>query len=238
MNRYLSLQNVSFSFEQGNQLFFDDISLNIDEPGLIFVVGKNGVGKSTFLRLLQGIIHEQESCSGIIHIQNKPYDLANQQDRARLYDTSRILHQSFDTMLVSKFTGYENIAFANFDQNPDFSMVQVSKNALKENEQFNIPLEKEVALMSGGQRQMLALLMVAQKSIHVLLLDEPTAALDSKNSDYVMQGIRKLAQEKNICVICISHDADLIKRHADFIITIAENMNGNKAFEVTRGFNV
>ena len=87
MNRYLSLQKVSFSFGQGKQVFFDDISLNVEAPGLIFVVGKNGVGKSTFLRLLQGIIHGSEEVSGVIYIQNKPYDLANVQDRAKLYDS-------------------------------------------------------------------------------------------------------------------------------------------------------
>ena len=88
--------------------------------------------------------------------------------------------------------------------------------------------------MSGGQRQMLALLMVTQKPIDLLLLDEPTAALDSKNSDYVMQGIRTLAQEKNICILCISHDADIIKKYADYIITIAENKDSLKTFNVEK----
>ncbi len=195
-------------------------------------MGKNGIGKSTFLRLLQGIVHEQEYCSGSLTIQNKQYDLVTAQDRVKLYDRSRILHQSFDMMLASKFTGFENLAFANFDHNPDLSVVTVSQDAHDANQYFNIPLHKEVSVMSGGQRQMLALLMVTQKPIDLLLLDEPTAALDSKNSDYVMQGIRKLAQEKNICVICISHDNDLINQHADYIITIAESADGKKIFDV------
>lgn len=237
MNTYLSLQNLSFSFEQANRKFFDDISLRIPEPGLIFVIGKNGVGKSTFLRLLQGIVYDGEHCSGVLRIQNKQYSLTSRSNRAQLHNNSRILHQSFDTMLAPNFTGYENIAFAKFDYDPSFSFVKISKDILGEHERFDIPLEKEVALMSGGQRQMLALLMVTQKKIDLLLLDEPTAALDSKNSDYVMQGVRKLAQEKNICIVCISHDADLVKKHADYTIAISEQDNGKKIFEVNKGYN-
>lgn len=238
MNTYFSLKNFSFSFEQNGYKFFDDISFNVENPGLIFIVGKNGIGKSTFLRCLQGMIISPEQCSGVLQVGDQFYDLSELQGRDRLHNKSRTLYQSFDSMLVSKFTGFENLAFAKFRQNPDFSMVRVLKKEQSSSQYFDIPLEKQVAVMSGGQRQMLALLMVTQKPIQVLLLDEPTAALDSNNSDYVMQGVRKLAQEKNICIICISHDADLIKRHADYVIAIEENMDGNKIFEVTKGFNV
>lgn len=232
MSRYLSLQNFSFAFEQGKQDFFNNISFEIEKPGLIFIVGKNGIGKSTFLRCLQGVIVSPEGCSGKLFIHNQAYNLVDLQDRDRLHNKSRTLYQSFDSMLASRFTGFENLAFAKFHRNPDLSMVNVASKAEELAGHFNIPLEKEVAVMSGGQRQMLALLMVAQKPIDLLLLDEPTAALDSKNSDYVMQGVRTLAEEKNICVICISHDVDLIKKHADYIIMISEDVDGRKTFEV------
>lgn len=232
MSMYVALDNFTFSFEQETKIFFDNLSLYIDKPGLIFIVGKNGIGKSTFLRVLQGIVYSQEKCSGILQINNQVYDLSQTQDREKLHSTSRILHQSFDSMLVSKFTGFENLAFAKFHHNPDLSLVHVKQSAPTFMHHFNIPLDKEVGLLSGGQRQMLALVMVAQKPIELLLLDEPTAALDSKNSDYVMQGVRKLAQERNICVICISHDADIIKNHADYVIKITESSEGVKRFDV------
>lgn len=234
MNTYLSLQDFSFMFEQNGQDFFKDISLKVEKPGLIFIVGKNGIGKSTFLRCLQGIIQPGELCSGKLLINNKTYDLSNTNDRNTLRNQSRILCQSFDSMLVSKFSGFENLAFAHFEQNPGLSLVKINKKEQTLNHRFKLPLEKEVGLMSGGQRQMLALLMVTQKPIDLLLLDEPTAALDSKNSDYVMQGIRTLAQEKNICILCISHDADIIKKYADYIITIAENKDSLKTFNVEK----
>ncbi len=232
MNNYVSLENFTFFFRQETNVFFDHLSLKIDKPGLIFIVGKNGVGKSTFFRILQGVIHSQEQCSGLLQIKDQIYNLAQSYDRNRLHNASRILHQSFDSMLVSKFTGFENLAFAKFHHNPDLSLVHVKRNVPSFMHLFNIPLDRQVALLSGGQRQMLALVMVTQKPIDLLLLDEPTAALDSKNSDYVMQGVRKLAEERNICVICVSHDLDLVKNHADYVVTIAEDNNHKKTFDV------
>ena len=68
---------------------------------------------------------------------------------------------------------------------------------------------------------MLAMLMVTQKPLDILLLDEPTAALDSKNSDYLMQGIENLAKEKNIVIVCITHDQEIIEKYAKNIIEIS-----------------
>jgi len=238
MKTYFSLKDFSFSFDQYNPKLFDQISFEIPSPGLVFIVGKNGIGKSTFLKCLQGMVVAPEQSSGILCVNNQSFDLAVHADRLNLLNKSRALCQSFDAMLAPQFTGYENLEFAQFNHNPDLSFVHFNNQLKKELECFSIPLDKQVSLLSGGQRQILALLMVAQKPISLLLLDEPTAALDGKNSDYVMQNVRKLAKEKSICVICISHDADLIKQHADFVITITENMHGNKIFEVTKGFNL
>ncbi|MBI2353289.1 energy-coupling factor ABC transporter ATP-binding protein [Candidatus Dependentiae bacterium] len=228
MKNYITLENLSFSFEEEQISFFENISFKIEKQGLIFVTGQNGIGKSTLFRLLKGIIHARENCSGTLKIKDKIYDLSLQQDRNTLQKNTRLLHQSFDFMLASKFTSFENLAFSKFHRYPHFSLVQVKQNIPTFMDYFNIPLDKPVTLLSGGQRQMLALVMVAQKPIDLLLLDEPTASLDHKNSDYIMQGIRKLSQERNICILCISHDLDLIEKHADYILSLKEDLNGKK----------
>jgi ABC-type lipoprotein export system ATPase subunit len=70
-------------------------------------------------------------------------------------------------------------------------------------------------MLSGGQRQILAILMALQKSASILLLDEPTAALDDKNSSMVMSFLNELlATDKNLTVLIICHDKELVDTYA------------------------
>lgn len=226
MQKYFSLNSFSFSFDRKSNYFFHNINIAITKPGITFIVGKNGVGKSTFIRLLQGIVHQSELIQGVLELKDQRYNLEKTKDCDKLYTRSIILHQSFDTMLAPSFTGFENLSFARFDKNPGLSQVVVSSQVSHFIQKFNIPLEKPVHMLSGGQRQMLAMLMVTQNSVDVLLFDEPTAALDDKNSDYVMQGILDVALEKNLVVFCIVHDMNIVEKHATNIITIAQTDTG------------
>ena len=231
MSNYFSFNHFSFDFDQQGSYFFDDISLNKVKHRLTFIVGKNGVGKSTFFRLLQGIVYPGERISGILNVNEHSYDLSIPADRDRLHKKSLILHQQFDAMLVPHFTGEENLRFAQFPQYPGLFQGAKHNNNLKANECLQIPLEKPVHLLSGGQRQLLALVMVTQRPLNILLLDEPTAALDTKNSEYVIQGIATLARENNITILCISHDNEIINRYADHVIEISETSNGKRIIE-------
>ena len=74
--------------------------------------------------------------------------------------------------------------------------------------------DKPVSLLSGGQRQILAIMMAIQKECGLLLLDEPTSALDSQNSETVMQFIKDLVAQTGITVLIICHDSDLVQRYA------------------------
>lgn len=227
-----SLESFSFAFDSKAPLFFDHVSFQVTRQGLTFVQGKNGAGKSTFFRVLQGIVSRNEHVSGVLSVRGQSYNLGLLADRQRLHSRSMILHQSFDTMLAPSFTGFENLQFAKLGQNPGLNIVSpdlyVSDFAL----QFGIPLEKPVYQLSGGQRQMLAMLMITQKSLDLLLLDEPTAALDSKNSDYVMRGIEHLVQETGISVLCVSHDQDIVRSYAKSVIEIAQLQTGTRVFTV------
>jgi ABC-type lipoprotein export system ATPase subunit len=141
-----------------------------------------------------------------------------------------ILHQNFDAMLAPSFTGYQNLQFSTFASNPNLDLITDSYDITDFVKSFSIPLDKPVHLLSGGQRQMLAMLMVTQKPLDILLFDEPTAALDTKNSDYVMQGIENIAREKNILVLCISHDQDIIQKYSQNKIEIIFDKNDKRQF--------
>lgn len=232
MKNLFSLESFSFAFDHKSPRFFDQVSLYVETPGLIFVQGKNGAGKSTFFRLLQGIVGRQEQLYGVLGVGGQLYNLQQTGDQQRLHQRSMILHQSFDSMLAPSFTGFENLQFSRFDQNPGLTMVNSTERVSDFAAQFGIPLEKPVYQLSGGQRQMLAMLMITQKSLDLLLLDEPTAALDKRNSDYVMQGIEKLVKETGISALCVSHDQDIVGSYAQTIIEISQTTTGNRLFTV------
>ena len=80
---------------------------------------------------------------------------------------------------------------------------------------FGISFEKPVYLLSGGQRQILAILMVLQKPTKLLLLDEPTAALDHKNSTMVMEFLKELLKSVSLTILIICHDKELVRTHAE-----------------------
>lgn len=230
MKKYFSLESFSFGFDTKQPSFFDNVSCEILKPGLNFVIGKNGAGKSTFFRLMQGIVGTSEVITGKVTIQDHQYDFANLQDRKKLHSRSMILHQNFDAMLAPSFTGYQNLQYSRFSTNPSFDVIIDSNDVTDFVKSFSIPLDKPVHFLSGGQRQMLAMLMVTQKPLDILLLDEPTAALDTKNSDYVMQGIENIAREKNILVLCISHDQDIIQRYSQNKIEIIFDEHNKRKF--------
>lgn len=79
---------------------------------------------------------------------------------------------------------------------------------------------------------MLAMLMIAQKPLDLLLLDEPTAALDSKNAHFLMKGIEKLICNTGISVICVSHDQEIVAQYAQAIIEIDQTVAGPRILKV------
>lgn len=234
MKHTFLLRSLSFAFQKNQKSFFDNVSCSIHEPGLIFIAGKNGIGKSTLFRILQGLTHLSEEITGFLQLSNTVYDLSGRADREQLQNKSMLLHQNFDHMIVPSFTGFENLRYAQFNNYPTLSTVVIRDDVAKLAKQFGIPLDKPVGLLSGGQRQMLALLMVVQRDIELLLLDEPTSALDAINSKIMMQGIQELIKQKDMVVMCISHDSALIAEYGDHVLTIMIDEKNNRILNLQR----
>jgi len=226
----LSLQNVSFGFKKNGPLFFKSINISMEAGKLHFVQGSNGSGKSTLFRVIQGAVQLTEYIDGLYMLNGVVYSSVKQVALDRYSMQVKQVIQNVQQMLIAQMTVAENIAFTRMRRFPflhTFSTKKVEDSFLQK---ANIMLNQPVYTLSGGQKQLLAIVMSAHNAGQVLLLDEPTAALDDVNTELVMNNLTMLAQERNIIVIIICHDTDIVKKYCSGkLITIKK-----EADQVTR----
>lgn len=199
----LFVRHMSFMFPQQQKFFFKDVSLHCLPGKLNFLQGKNGSGKSTFFNILQNHIPHNAQLTGDFIIDGqkmKPQDVT-------------MVVQNIDEMIAPQFSVKQNMQCVNLLRYPGLQDLPEAQN-LSMLKEFNITSNKCIDELSGGQKQILAIVMASQKPTKLLLLDEPTAALDPKNAYIVMQCIQKLAEELDITVLIISHDKELVGTYA------------------------
>lgn len=216
----LEFENVSFKYPGTDRLILDNLSLRIEKGQRVALVGENGEGKTTFVKLIARLYDPTE---GRILLDGR--DL-------RDYDVDDLRRQI--GVIFQDFTRYdlparENIAAGNIDLVDDDSALW---EALKRSnaEQFIGKLPEGLDQMlgrrfdggidlSGGQWQRLALARAYLRNSQVLILDEPTAALDPAAEYEVFQKFAELAQDRT--AVFISHRFSTV-RMADRIIVLSQ----------------
>lgn len=200
------INKLSLSFEQGP--FFADVSLQIAPGKLHTLTGKNGSGKSTFLGALRGNV----PCQGTIEINGITYALSDKELKRKIIYIS----QKYDEMIADQFSFRDNLRFAHVASHPSLWKKLFSSPSFPPLlDRFEIDYDKPVRLLSGGQRQILALLMALQKQPQMILLDEPTATLDPTNARMVFQFLRALMEEVELTALVICHDQELVDAFRD-----------------------
>ncbi len=211
----LNMQGLSFKFASQDKYFFHDLSMKLESGKLYFLRGENGAGKSTLLRLLQGVCDSGELLTGTIEINGqliKFADLAT--SGSTMFNQVSMVPQKFDEMLANQLSFEQNLSLASMGQYPGLKGLPVHKIIPGFVDRFKIDLSKPVYLLSGGQRQVLSILMALQKNASILLLDEPTAALDEQNAAMVMNFLTELVAATGLTVLIICHDKELVSRYA------------------------
>ena len=198
----LQLKNISKSF--GAIKALDDVSLSLNQGEVLGLMGDNGAGKSTLVKIIAGnfkpssgnIIFEDEKVEF-----NKPMDARDKkievvyQDLA-LCDNLTAASNIFLTREIKKNFGFFSII--NFRK-----MYEKSKDIFNELKSETLP-DEEVRMMSGGQRQAVAIGRTKLSKAKVVLLDEPTAAISVRQVAEVLDLINRLKDE-GIAVVIISH---------------------------------
>ena len=185
---FLEFDQVSFSWPNGVKVI-DKCSFSIDRPGLWMLVGKNGSGKSTLFRLINGSIRPK---SGKVFCYLKPSIVYQNPDHQLLMPTCR----SEMMLSVPKTIPQSNI----------FDLIQSSLEKVDLGEMLDRPIHT----LSGGQKQRLALAGAIVSNSNLLLLDEPTALLDTESQISVLRTIKKLTTSPSdpMTAIWITHRLD------------------------------
>ena len=198
----LKLENISKSF--GAIQALDNVNLSLEAGEVLGLMGDNGAGKSTLIKIIAGNFKQS---SGAISFENqnvefsKPMDARDKgievvyQDLA-LCDNLTAASNIFLTREITRNIGF--ISILNFSK-----MFQRAKNIFKELKSETLP-EEEVRMMSGGQRQAVAIGRTKLSKAKVVLLDEPTAAISVRQVAEVLELIKQL-KKQGVAVVIISH---------------------------------
>lgn len=207
----LELNEVHKTFQIGTQNenhVLKGLSLKVNEGDFISFIGGNGSGKSTLLNVVAGSLINEK---GTMTLEKQNLLEFNEEERAQVI--SRVFQ---DPMMgtAPRMTVAENLAIAlkrGERRGLGRTLTQENYEKLKEvvsklGLNLEGKLEDEVGLLSGGQRQVITLLMATIKKPKLLLLDEHVAALDPKATEQVMAITEERVRQENITTLMVTHN--------------------------------
>ena len=197
----LKIKNLSKKF--GNKIILNDLSLQVGRGRIAVLLGASGVGKSTFLRVLNNL---ESIDSGTVELDDKKLDLAS----VNQSHTVGIVFQHFN--LFEHLTVLQNITLAlNLVTNNSQTEIQIIAEDLLQRYGLLDKANAMTSQLSGGQKQRLAIARTLALKPTVVCMDEPTSALDPLLTNYVANNIKTLADQGYI-VLVATHDTSLLAK--------------------------
>ena len=207
----LEIKNIYKTFNPGTineKVALNGLSLKLNEGDFVTVIGGNGAGKSTMLNAVAGVWPVDE---GQIIIDGT--DVTKLSEYKRAAYLGRVFQDPM-TGTAATMGIEENLALAKRRGKTRFLRSGITKAEREEYKELlkilNLGLEdrltSKVGLLSGGQRQAMALLMTTMAPIEILILDEHTAALDPKTAELIMELTGKVVKEKKLTTIMVTHN--------------------------------
>ncbi|MEP7214344.1 MAG: ABC transporter ATP-binding protein [Acidobacteriota bacterium] len=211
----LELRNITKTF--GNVVANDDVSIKVEKGTIHAIVGENGAGKSTVMRIAYGFY---KADSGEILVDGQPANIRNPHDAIAL--GIGMVHQHF--MLVDNMTVAENIVLgaetgtaANLDL--DAAKRQIAK--LSTDLRLGVDPDAVIENLSVGQQQRVELLKALYRNARLLILDEPTAVLSPQEVQEFFEILRRM-NEQGTTIIIITHKLEEVLAISDNVTVMRD----------------
>ena len=201
----LEIKNVTYNYSNSNELVLSKVNQKFEIGKFYAIIGKSGAGKSTLLSLLAGLDKPQK---GQILFNGNDIEKTGYSNHRK--NNISLVFQNYN--LIDYLTPLENVRLVN-------------KNA-SETILFELGLDKSqinrnVMKLSGGQQQRVAIARALVSEAPIILADEPTGNLDVDTAGEIIEILKKLAKERNKCVIVVTHSKE-VANSADIILELRD----------------
>ena len=232
----ISLKNVSYTYNYKTPYareVLKDINLKIDEGSYTVIIGKTGSGKSTLIEHINGLLLPTKGEVAVDNIL-----IANPQskkERRELAKTLKILRQDvavlfqFSEQQLFETSVLKDIIFAPLNYGvAEEKAISKAKELIKLVGLDESYLDKSPFELSGGEMRKVALCGVLALEPKVLILDEPTVALDYQSREEIMAMVKRLKEEFDMTIVLVTHNMDYVLEYADKVFVLK---NGEISFE-------
>ena len=215
----LCIKDVEFRYSPQGPLIFQGVNASLEPGQFIGLIGPNGTGKSTFLRLLAGL---RAPSSGSVCLNDKPLTTFAKADLAK-----QIAFVPQDVRMWLPFSCREVVAMGRFAHKKGLSLFessagdQIVDRCLEETQVSHLA-DRLVNEISGGEAQRVRIAQALAQETGILVLDEPTSHLDIKHQVSIMELAVRL-RRKGMTVIAALHDMDMAALYCDRLLVLSEH---------------
>ena len=218
MSNIIEIKNLSFKYTP-NKTIFNNLNLNIKKGEITTLLGKNGCGKSTLIKLLSKNI---TNYAGNIFLENRELKSYSLKELAKKLS---IVYQNNAT--PQEITVFNMVSFARLP----YQNIFFYKKTKEDIEKINFALKETdlieykntiVSELSGGQLQRVYIAMCLAQDTEIIILDEPTAFLDIKYQKSIMELVKRLNQELHLTIIMVLHDINQAITYSDNIVALLD----------------
>ena len=211
----VEVSDITFAYNQNGSNIVEDISFAIEKNQCIAILGNNGAGKSTLLKCMDRICPAQK---GAVFVDSQNvYKMSKNmmaQNIAYVPQNNESINMTvFDTILLGRKP------YIKWDATSEDR--QIVWDIIQKMQLEDLAL-RNVWQLSGGELQKVMLARALAQQPKLLLLDEPTSNLDPRNQHEVLQRVKEIAQEHEICVAIIIHDLNLAIRYCERFIFLKD----------------
>lgn len=214
MEKIIEVRDIFFKYDK--EYILQNVSFDIEKGDFVGIIGANGTGKSTLIKLILGILKPD---SGEILISginpNKSKQVSSIGYVPQVGVSSGVEFPATVTEIVL-MNMYKEIGLFKFAKRKHIEKVREILSIVGMTEYAN----RRFCDLSGGQQQRVVIAKALANNPEILILDEPTSGIDYRSEDALYELLDRLHLERKITIVMISHDIERLKKHSNRIIEV------------------